>query len=634
MKPFLILILLSSARLLWGQETYTIRPLFDLNSKRNELACVFAEDKLVVSSSTEKKSNFDSSLLLSWSRGADFSDWTSSSRTFRRLSRDVQSISFNAHDSVVYFSSATNYDGAHGGARKLYSSRWNGKRWMAPVAMAMNDFVADYDAPCYEPSLHMLIFSSNRPGGQGGMDIWYMVKTDFGWSDPMNLGLGVNTPADEIAPTFHNGDIYYATNTADTWGGFDIRRAIGKAQWKTAIAEDAPINSAADDLRLLFLNGDRAILTSNRAGGMGGNDLYLISREARMEERHTMTAFMECGGQPLVGRQITIYNRDNEIVSRAVSNAKGALDIASLRLGQTYTFSMEPGLMVACNECMLVLRDSDGNRIKEVRFNAKGIAELELLPFKFSDVSPLALDDGSLLNLSLDGQLYKDQPGDIGRGEPITILNAKGEAVAIAYTNDSGKFRFTRLNPQMKYVMRLSPQSNASHVIITDRGEKIDLPVLNAEVQYLRLKADDAITLINEFNDTIQVCTKDLFVINRIYYDYNSAQLTNESHAQLDQLALIMARNPEINLELRSHTDSRGDASYNLKLSELRAEAAVRYIMSQGIAGNRFQSEGLGEAFLLNECADGTQCSEPEHAINRRTEIRLKRRNGLAISSN
>ncbi|MFM7725578.1 MAG: OmpA family protein [Flavobacteriales bacterium] len=640
MKQFLVPIVVTFFHsFLWGQDVYTIKPLFDLNSKRNELACVFAEDKLIVSSTLAsdkngkgKNSIFDSSYLLSWSRGTDFSDWTESSRTFKRLSRDVQSVTFNAHDSVVYFSSATNYDGAYGTSRKIYSSRWNGKRWMTPVAMPMNDFVSNYESPFYEPSLHMLIFSSNRSGGQGGMDIWYVVKTDFGWSDPVNLGLGVNTPSDEIAPTYHNGDIYYATNTADTWGGFDIRRAIGKNQWRTAVAEGAPINSAADDIRLLFLNGDRAILTSSRAGGMGGNDLYLITREPREDEKHTMTATVECGGQPLAGRQLTITNSDHEIVSYAVTNARGALDISALKIGQAYSFMIEKAMQASCNECMLVLRDAEGNRIKEVRFNSKGIAELELLPFKFSDVNPLAFDDGSLLNLSFDGQLYKEQPGDIGRGEPITILNSVGEAVAIAYTNDVGKFRFTKLNPQMKYVMRLSDSTNAAHAIITDKGEKIDLPVLGAEVEYLRMKSEDAITLINEFNDTIQVCTKDLFVINRIYYDFNSAQLTNESHAQLDQLALIMERNQDIHLELRAHTDSRGEASYNLELSKQRASSAVRYVVSKGISSNRFQSDGVGEGELINECADGTYCSEPEHAINRRTEIRLKHKDRMEAS--
>ncbi len=570
--------------------------------------------------------------LHSWNRGLDYSDWTSSNRFFKRMFRNVESVTFNTRDSVLFFSSTENHDGAKGTRKKIYATGWNGKRWTSPTALAVNDFVSDFDYPHYVPSLGMLIFSSNRQGGQGGMDIWYMIQTDFGWSEPVNLGLGVNSPADELFPTFHNGDIYYATNAADTWGGLDIRRAIGTNQWKIAIAEGAPINSAADDVCLLFLNEDKAVLTSNRAGGKGADDLYLITREPRFEERHTMTAAIECAGQPLTGRQITVFNQDQEVVCYAVVNALGVFDISMLRIGQVYTFKLEQGMEGICNECLLVLRDLAGNRLKEVRFNSKGRAELELLPFKFSHVNPLALEDGSILNLSFEGQLYKEQPGDVGKGEPITIFNSKGEAVAIAYTNDSGKFRFTRLNPQIQYAMRLSPQTEAKHAIITDKGEKIDLPVLNAEVEYSRMKSDEAITLVNEYYDSIQVSAKDLFVINRIYYDFNSAELTRESYRQMDQLAIIMELNRNINLELRSHTDSRGDATYNLKLSQRRAESAVRYIISKGIAANRFRYEGMGEAQLINECADATPCSEPEHAINRRTEIRLTQRTGHTLS--
>jgi outer membrane protein OmpA-like peptidoglycan-associated protein len=261
------------------------------------------------------------------------------------------------------------------------------------------------------------------------------------------------------------------------------------------------------------------------------------------------------------------------------------------------------------------------------------MATLELLPFQFSESNPLAIQDESLLNLSFEGQLYEEKPGDIGRGEPITILNSKGEPVAIAYTNDSGKFRFTKLDPQLNYVMRLSEQTEAKHAIITAKGNKIDIPVLNAEVNYTRIAAEDAITLVNEFNDTIQVSPEDLFVINRIYYAFNSALLTSESRRQLEQLAIILERNTEINLELRAHTDARGDADYNLRLSQQRAKSAIQYLVDGGLSGLRFQYEGLGESQPLNECVDGVSCSEPEYAINRRTEIRLKRSSGMAISN-
>ncbi len=641
MKSILIIlccILLIPSRY-WAQERYSIKPLFDLNTEFDELACDIVNDRLVVmtAQSPDLVNDYQWNerpkyVLRSWKRGVDFSQWESPGLFFRSVLNDMGTASYSANDSTLFFCSTHNFAGARGNHLKLYSAEWNGRKWESPEVVSIVDYSADFAHPFYVPSLRMLVFSSNRSGGMGGMDIWYVMQTENGWSEPVNLGPGVNSPQHELFPTFHNGDVYYATNTTDTWGGYDIRRANGTSQWRTSIAEGAPINSAADDVCVLFLDNDKAILTSNRAGGKGGDDLYLITREARPEELHDMTAHIECAGQPLVGVEVTVINDSGEIVQVAPADEQGRVDISALRLNQTYVFRMGDGKAGDYAECLLVVKDPLGNRLTEVRFNMKGLAALELLPFRFSSSDALAFADESVLTLSFEGQLYEQEPGDIGRGEPITILNSRGEAVALAYTNDSGKFRFTRLDPQLHYVMRLSEQTEAKHAIITVKGEKIDIPVLNAEVVYRRMSAEDAITLVNEYNDTIQVSPNDLFVINRIYYDYNSAQLTAESRRQLDQLAIILERNNEIQLELRSHTDSRGDAAYNVKLSQQRAKSAIQFLIGTGLLSERFRFEGMGESELLNECADGIQCSEPEHAINRRTEIRLMRRNGQSLS--
>ena len=100
----------------------------------------------------------------------------------------------------------------------------------------------------------------------------------------------------------------------------------------------------------------------------------------------------------------------------------------------------------------------------------------------------------------------------------------------------------------------------------------------------------------------------------------------------MDQLAIIIERNREINLQLIAHTDSRGDGASNLDLSERRASAAKEYLITKGISELRLNSLGLGEEQLMNECKDGVVCTEPEHAINRRTEIRLKLQNCEILS--
>jgi outer membrane protein OmpA-like peptidoglycan-associated protein len=618
-----------------AQEEFTIRHLFDLNTDKSEYSCGLFNGELVVSRSSASKgrrvlpADFEKvGAYSAFTRGADFSSWVDSRSIFPKRWQSVGPVSFSSEDSLAFFASQRNFGDARGPHVKLYSSRWDGERWASPVACDFVDRLSDFIHPFYVSSCNMLVFASNCNGGQGGMDIWYSIKTNEGWSQPINLGLGVNSAANEICPSFYKGDIYYATNAADTWGGYDIRRAIGVNQWKTSIAEGAPINSAADDVGIFHLSEEKAVLTSNRFGGKGGTDLFLITRQARPDEMHQLQASVYCQGIALAGARLLVRNGSGEVVQQVASNELGSIDIRNLRLNQTYTFYLESGN----SECMLVLKDEFGNRLSEIRFDEKGMAMLELLPFQYSDIRSLRVSDESLLNLSLEGQLYHQSPGDMGRGEPITILNSAGEPVALAYTNESGRFRFTKLDPQLRYVMRLSDQSEAKHAIITDRGRKIDIPILNAELEYTRLKKDEAIELVNEFNDTILISPHDLFVINRMYYAYNSAGLTEESRTQLDQLAIIMERNREVNLQLIAHTDSRGDDASNLDLSQRRASAAKEYLITKGISELRLNSRGLGEEQLMNECKDGVVCTEPEHAINRRTEIRLTLQNREILS--
>lgn len=629
MKALLLVACILFALLSEAQSEFTIKPLFDLNSDLDEVACMLLDDQLVVMTAQppdlisdyqwNQKPRFE---LVAWQRGSDFSRWSKPEPYFLATLHDIGPVSYNPLDSVLYFSTTSNFRGSASNRLKIFSSQWNGRRWQEPVLLSFVVGGADYCHPHYVPWMQMLIYTSNCAGGQGAMDVWYVMKTPFGWSEPANLGLGVNTPNNEIFPTFHGNDIYYATNATDTWGGYDIRRALGTNQWKTCIAEGAPINSAGDDVCLLFLSDEKAILTSNRIGGRGGDDLFLIQRAIREEEKHTMQARLECEGMLLAGVSITVRNGTGEVIQSAITDQDGGIDISALRINQTYSFQA-----IAANgelgNCLLVVDDAKGNRLTEVRFNAKGFAWLELLPFKFSASEPMLVKDESLLKLSIEGQLYEESLGDVGRGEPITILNAAGEAVAIAYTNEVGKFRFTKLDPQLKYVLRLSSHTEANRVLITDNGSRLDLPILNAEINYQRLQADEAVVLVNEFNDTIHVSPLDLFVINRIYYDYNSARLTHESRRQLMQLALLLNRNVDVSLELRSHTDARGDEAFNKKLSEARAKSAIEFLCAEGLSRQRLNAVGMGETRLLNECADGIQCSEPEHAINRRTEIRL-----------
>jgi outer membrane protein OmpA-like peptidoglycan-associated protein len=111
--------------------------------------------------------------------------------------------------------------------------------------------------------------------------------------------------------------------------------------------------------------------------------------------------------------------------------------------------------------------------------------------------------------------------------------------------------------------------------------------------------------------------------LDNIHYDTGKSDIRPDARPELDRLVQFLNDNPEVRVELSSHTDSRSSADYNLKLSQQRADEAKKYIVSKGIDANRVVSVGYGESRLLNRCADGVECSEEEHQLNRRTEIKM-----------
>ncbi|HOV10539.1 MAG TPA: OmpA family protein [Bacteroidales bacterium] len=112
-------------------------------------------------------------------------------------------------------------------------------------------------------------------------------------------------------------------------------------------------------------------------------------------------------------------------------------------------------------------------------------------------------------------------------------------------------------------------------------------------------------------------------VLNNIYYDYDKWDIRPDAAIELDKLVKILIENPKINIELGSHTDSRGKDKYNLDLSQKRAESAVNYIISKGIDQVRIKAKGYGETVPVNKCIDGVTCTEEEFQLNRRTEFKV-----------
>ncbi len=118
----------------------------------------------------------------------------------------------------------------------------------------------------------------------------------------------------------------------------------------------------------------------------------------------------------------------------------------------------------------------------------------------------------------------------------------------------------------------------------------------------------------------------DLISYNVLPINYaNGSAALNAAARQVvdDRLLSLLRERPNIRIQINSHTSSVGSAAANQNLSDARAKGVADYLVSRGINRSRLVTRGFGESQLKNRCADGVNCSEAEHAVNRRTEFRV-----------
>ena len=111
-------------------------------------------------------------------------------------------------------------------------------------------------------------------------------------------------------------------------------------------------------------------------------------------------------------------------------------------------------------------------------------------------------------------------------------------------------------------------------------------------------------------------------VLNPIYFDFDKSNITKQAAFELDKLVQLMKKYSKMGIAITSHTDKRGRASYNLKLSDERAKTTAQYLISQGIDSSRVTAEGKGETEQIIDCAK-VLCSKEDYEKNRRSEFTI-----------
>ena len=112
-----------------------------------------------------------------------------------------------------------------------------------------------------------------------------------------------------------------------------------------------------------------------------------------------------------------------------------------------------------------------------------------------------------------------------------------------------------------------------------------------------------------------------VFEIKEIFFDLDKWDIREDAANELEKILSVLQQSPDMKIDIRSHTDARATAPYNLKLSENRAQSTRNWLINQGIAAERLTAKGYGESKLVNHCADGVECSDAEHQQNRRSEF-------------
>jgi len=224
----------------------------------------------------------------------------------------------------------------------------------------------------------------------------------------------------------------------------------------------------------------------------------------------------------------------------------------------------------------------------------------DILVFKYVR-TPCHLAGRTVERVQTKPGVYKETP----ISKVLLRLYKEGDTTATTtYSDAAGNFTFPVLDG-IKYTVKGTKEGylNSSAAITPDCESVMDM--INLGMILNR----------NALNKPI--------VLENIFYDLDKHYIRPDAAIELDKLVQTLKDNPNIKIELSSHTDSRQSHSYNNLLSQLRAEAAVNYITSQGIDRMRMRARGYGETRLLNRCTDKVQCSEEDHQLNRRTEFKL-----------
>lgn len=495
-------------------------------------------------------------------------------------------LTFNAvQDVVVFTRNKKTNDITNLG---LFTSKWMGAQWNDHTPLPFNS--SDYSVahPAFNEDMTYLYFASDMPGGLGGTDLYRVSYTNGTWGTPENLGEPINTNGNEQFPFVSNYVLYFASDGHGGLGGLDIVAANLK---NTSSIKNMgyPINTNKDDFGLIVNTaGTEGFFSSNRHRTGLDDDIYSFVRSRPV----SFTT-------PL---RILVVDRITEKpIITAVVKPTDKLQPCTTDENGYCVYEVEPG-----NYSFTGSKDKylDGNVSVEIK-EGQPDTSLKIYLTEF----------GNSLFCRVEDRVSELPLQDV----KVTIRDRKSGSIFITEnTSLQGEIRKrldnTKIGDVLNYTFRFEKAGYLAKVIdfkytITKPGEIAVHELLDIKMDKLDLGMDIG----------------KIIHINPIYFDLGKANIRKDAAAELDKIVQVMKDNPNMVIELGSHTDCRSSAQFNLSLSDKRAKSSAQYIISKGITKDRISGKGFGESKLINDCGcEGTvksTCSEEQHQLNRRTEF-------------
>jgi outer membrane protein OmpA-like peptidoglycan-associated protein len=555
-------------------------------------------------------------------------------------------------DGMLFFSS----DGHGGiGGLDIFSSIADNGIWSeavnqgVPLNSASDDFGIVFDE-----EMGRGYFTSDRIGGKGSDDVYsFKVTAKF-----VNIRGTLLSSRDskEVLPNtkvdlLTKEGTLVRTTTSDASGNFKFDNLASDKNYIVRLNEEDPGLTRSKYYMTDEKNNLVRVTVIDEVGGKFTFQNLPVDPTAPPQlladdEYLTIAGNLIADGNPpsaIANTKVNLKDAQGNIVQTTTTNEFGAFAFTRVPPDMTYIVAIADGESpkLAPNSTVSITNKS-GKPVMTTRPDANGKFQFTILPTDQNTIAAMSVTEPEL-RMDFRGTLTgADEGQTVLANTKVNMLNEKGEIVASTVTDARGYFNFQNIPSDQAYIMSVDEVKDPAIAALgklfvrDDKGSVVKTLKMNRNGKYeFRILPMDKATIgyvyvEDPWLQVLQMKAKQkqdsILIIENIYYDYGSADILPAAELTLAKVVKVMQLDASITIEISSHTDSRAANDYNQRLSQKRAQNVVDYLVKRGIPKNRLTAVGYGETRLLNGCKDGVNCSEDEHAKNRRTEFKINKK--------